>query len=76
MDVLVAAAIGAAILLLGWFGIRVLRTAPPEAGAGGVVEVSADYRCTVCGMRLTVTHAGGEEIDPPRHCHEPMEEAP
>jgi len=28
----------------------------------------------VCGMRLTVTHAQGEESAAPRHCREDMEE--
>jgi hypothetical protein len=68
-------AIGAAILLAGRFGIRLLLSAPLDPDPEDVVEVAADYRCTVCGMRLTITHAPGEEMAPPRHCHEVMEEA-
>ena len=68
-------AIGVAILLLGRFGINVLLAAPPAADPEGAVEVAADYRCALCGMRVTVTRAPGEEFTPPRHCHEEMEEA-
>jgi hypothetical protein len=52
-----------------------LRNAPPEPDPERAVEVAMDYRCAVCGMRLTVTRAQGEEFTPPRHCHEEMEEA-
>jgi hypothetical protein len=68
-------AIGVAILLLGRFGIRVLLSAPPVADPEDAVEVEIDYRCALCGMRITVTRAPGEDFVPPRHCHEEMEEA-
>lgn len=75
-DVLVAVAIGVSILLAGRWGIRLLATpGPGDPDPAGVVEVSADYRCTVCGMQLTVTHAQGDEFNPPRHCREEMETA-
>ncbi len=75
VDLLIAAGIGLAVLLAGWFGIRMLLSAPREPDPDEVVEVAADYRCGVCGLRLTITRAPGEEITPPRHCHEPMDEA-
>ena len=75
MDVLVAVAIGAAILAAGWWGVRMMRAAPPDPDPGAAVEVAVDYRCAVCGMRVTVTRAPGEDFTPPRHCHEEMEEA-
>jgi len=68
-------AIGVAILLLGRFGIKLLLNAPPAADPQDAVEVAFDYRCALCGMRVTVTRAPGEEFTPPRHCHEEMEEA-
>ena len=38
------------------------------------MEVAVDYKCTICGLRLTVTHAQDEdEVAAPRHCREPME---
>ena len=63
------------ILLAGRFGIRLLLSAPLDPDPDEVVEVAMDYRCGVCGMRLTITRAQDEEITPPRHCHEPMDEA-
>ena len=72
---MIAAAIAAVILLAGRFGIRLLLSAPLDPDPEDVVEVAKDYRCGVCGMRLTITHAPGDEVAPPRHCHEVMEEA-
>jgi len=63
------------ILLAGRFGIRMLLSAPDDPDPADVVEVAMDYRCQVCGLHLTVTMASGEDISPPRHCHEAMEEA-
>ena len=75
VDLLIAGAIGVAILLAGRFGIRMMMSAPSEPDPDDVVEVAMDYRCSVCGLHLTVTRAPGDEITPPRHCHEPMDEA-
>jgi hypothetical protein len=71
----VAVGIGLAILLLGRFGIRLLSSAPPDPDPEAAIEVAVDYRCSICGMRITVTRAQGEDFEPPRHCHEDMEEA-
>jgi hypothetical protein len=67
--------IAAVILLAGRFGIKMLLDAPPDPDPADVVEVAMDYRCSVCGLHLTVTRAHGEDIAAPRHCHEEMEEA-
>lgn len=45
---------------------------PDEPDPDEVTEVDVDYRCTVCGMRLTVTHAQDAELSAPRHCREDM----
>lgn len=45
---------------------------PEEPDPDDVTEVDVAYRCTVCGMRLTVTHAQDEEVVAPRHCREEM----
>ncbi len=75
-QVAVAVAMGLGILFLGRWGIRLLATpAPEEVDPDDVIDVEALFICTVCGLRLTVTHAQGEDLDPPRHCREEMEPA-
>jgi hypothetical protein len=74
VEILVAVAIGLAILGAGVWAVRLLATpVPGEPDPEELVEVAIDYRCTVCGMTLTVTQAQGAEIRPPRHCREEME---
>ena len=41
-----------------------------------VQEIAVDYRCVVCGMRLTITHTQEEHPEAPRHCREDMAEVP
>ena len=70
----IAAAMGVAILLAGRWAIRLLATPGPEdTDPDDVVEVDAPFLCTVCGLRLTVTHAQGDDVSAPRHCREAME---
>lgn len=70
---LIAVALGIAILAVTILAVRGLaRPVPPEPDPDEVQEVSADYRCTVCGLRLSVTHAQDEDHTAPRHCREPM----
>ncbi len=65
---------GAAILAFGVWMVRLLaRPTPPEPDESDLVEIQADYHCTVCGMRLTVTQVQGDETRPPHHCREEME---
>jgi len=65
---------GVAILGAGVWAVRLLAyPVPPEPDEADLLEVAVDYRCTVCGMRLTVTQVQGEETSPPRHCREEME---
>ncbi len=74
VQVAIAFAIGAAILLTGRWAVRLLATPGPEGvDPDEIVEVEEAFRCTVCGMRLTVTHAQGSEVEAPRHCREQME---
>jgi hypothetical protein len=74
LQIVVAVAIGLMILGAGLWAVRLLaRPVPAEPDPEELVEVAVDYRCTVCGMRLTVTLAQGEEPRPPRHCREEME---
>jgi hypothetical protein len=49
---------------------------PEEPDPDAVREVAVDYRCVICGMRLTVTHAQDAVLDAPRHCREDMVEVP
>ncbi|OFW67519.1 MAG: hypothetical protein A2Z12_00415 [Actinobacteria bacterium RBG_16_68_21] len=75
VQIAVAVLIGAAIFALGRWGIRLLATpVPGEPDPDEIVAVDRHYRCAVCGMRLTVTHAPDEDVSAPRHCREEMEE--
>ncbi len=70
----IAIAMGVAILLAGRWAVRLLATPVPEgADPDDVIEVEAAFSCSVCGLRLAVTHAQGAEVQAPRHCREEME---
>lgn len=74
MAVLIAVAMGVVILAVGIWMIRLLAMpTPPEPDPDDVVQIDIDYRCTVCGLRLTVTHARDSELEAPKHCREEME---
>ena len=69
----IAVAMGVGILLAGLWVVRMLATPVPEdADPDDVIEVEASFACSVCGLRLTVTHAQGEDVRAPRHCREEM----
>lgn len=73
LEIVIAITIGGVILAAGLWGVRLLaRPVPGEPDPDEIVEVHREFRCTVCGMRLTVTHAQDEEVRPPRHCREEM----
>ncbi len=73
MTLVIAIAIGLAIMAVAVWAIRLLATPPPpEPDPDDLVDVEASYRCSVCGMRLTVTEAQGGDVKPPRHCREEM----
>ena len=72
MTVVIAVAIGVGIMAVAIWAVRLLATpVPPEPDPEDLELVEMDYACTVCGMRLTVTHAHGE-LKAPRHCREEM----
>ena len=75
MDALfIAIAIGILILVGTVWGVRMIASGPPpDPDPDAVHEVSVDYRCSLCGMRLTVTHAQDAETEPPKHCREEMD---
>lgn len=76
-QLLIAIAIGVAILAATLWVVRLLLIPQPEdPDPDQVREVSVDYRCVVCGMRLTITHAQEEDPPAPRHCREDMVEVP
>ena len=73
MSYLIAFIIGISILAVALWAIRLLGSPPPpEPDPDDIVEVSQDYRGSVCGMRLSVTHARDEAVEAPRHCREDM----
>lgn len=70
----IAIGIGLTILLAGRWAVRLLATpGPEEVDPDDVVAVEVSFRCTECGMQLTVTHAQGSDVTAPRHCREEME---
>lgn len=73
MQIGIAFVMGVGILLAGLWVVRMLATPVPEgADPDDVIEVEAPFTCSVCGLRLTVTHAQGDEVQAPRHCREEM----
>jgi hypothetical protein len=71
----IAVVLGLGIFVVSLWVIRQLATpAPEEPDPSEVREVAVDYRCTVCGLRLTVTHAQDGESAAPKHCREEMVE--
>lgn len=65
---------GAGIMAFGIWMVRLLaQPTPPDPDEADLTEVEAGYRCTVCGMQLTVTRVPGDQAAPPRHCREEME---
>lgn len=72
---LVFAGVLAAVIFrtIAW-GVRMLAIpVPPEPDPEDVGEVDQLYKCAVCGLRLTVTHAQSDDIEAPRHCREDMD---
>lgn len=77
MDLAIAIGIGALILMFTFWVIRMLLIPQPaDPDPDAVREVAVDYRCIVCGLRLTITHAHDSDPEPPRHCREDMVEVP
>jgi hypothetical protein len=73
IDLLVGIAIGVGVFWLALRVIRLLATPPPpEPNPEDVAEVDVGYRCTICGLRLTVTHAQDGDWVAPKHCREEM----
>jgi hypothetical protein len=58
----------------GRWAIKLLaQGGPEEPDPDDIIDVERTFRCTVCGMQLTVTHAHDAEFEAPRHCREDME---
>lgn len=75
VEIILAIIGGLVIWRLGLWSVRLLATPQdPVPEPDEVVEVSVAYRCSICGMRLVVTHAADAQPSPPRHCREEMEE--
>ena len=76
-QLLIAIAIGVAILAATLWVVRLLLIPQPDdPDPDQIKEVAVDYRCVICGMRLTITHAQEEDPEAPRHCREDMVEVP
>lgn len=77
MQLAIAVAIGVSIIAVTLWVIRLLLIPQPDdPDPDEVKEIAVDYRCVICGLRLTVTHAQEENPVAPRHCREDMVEVP
>ena len=74
MAVVIAIIVGLAIFVGTIAIVRMIANGPPpEPDPESVHEVEADYRCSICGMRLTVTHQQDAAPEPPKHCRDGMD---
>jgi hypothetical protein len=74
MAVAVAIVVGLAIFVGTIAIVRMIANGPPpEPDPESVHEVEADYRCSICGMRLTVTQQQDSAPEPPKHGREVMD---
>ena len=74
MAVAIAIVVGVAIFAGTIATVRMIANGPPpEPDPDSVYEVEADYRCSICGMRLTVTHQQDAAPEPPKHCRVVMD---
>ena len=72
--VIIGTVVGLLILLGTLYTVRMIAMGPPpEPDPEAIHEVEAHYRCSVCGMRLTVTHLQDAAPEAPKHCREEME---
>ena len=77
LGVLLAVAAGLAVFAGAVYLVRLMATPqPPEPDPEEIQAVEASYKCTICGLRLTVTHAQDQAHEAPRHCREEMVEVP
>ncbi len=76
MQLAIAIGIGVSIIVATLWVVKMLLIPPIDPDPDQVKEIAADYRCIVCGLRLTVTHAQDDDPEAPRHCREDMIEAP
>lgn len=73
VQILVAVAIGVAVFAAALWAVRLLASpVPEEPDPSEIADVEVPYRCTVCGLRLVVTHAQAGEQKAPKHCREEM----
>lgn len=74
VTVVVAIIVGIAIFAGTIAIVRMIANGPPpEPDPDSVHEVQVDYRCSICGMRLTVTQQQDAAPDAPKHCREVMD---
>jgi hypothetical protein len=71
-------AVGLVMMRLVWkFGFGMLKSMtnslPPPPPSGEMRKINVRYRCSVCGVELSVVMAPDEDPPPPRHCLEDMD---
>lgn len=70
----VAALVAFVIVKVGLGMIRSMGGPPtPPPAPGEMRRVNLRYRCSICGIEITVTKAAENDPEPPRHCQEDMD---
>jgi len=73
-NIIVAVAVGFAIMRVGVAMLRGLaRPVPEPPPAGELRKVKIAYRCSICGTEVRMTIAPDQDPLPPRHCLEDMD---
>ena len=73
-NIIVAVAVGFAIMRVGVAMLRGLaRPVPEPPPAGELRKVKIAYRCSICGTEVRMTIAPDQDPSPPRHCLEDMD---
>ena len=71
--VVLALAVAVTLYVMGASMLRKFKVAPPpEPDPDDIHPVHLRFRCVVCGAEVTMTAAGQDDPDAPRHCREDM----
>jgi len=73
LRIVLGVAVALTVYVIGASMLRKFQLAPPEEpDPDDIKPVNLQFRCIVCGARVTMTAAQGDDPEPPRHCREDM----